>query len=174
TLIEEHVRAREQGYTHNNIVYAAWFQGLFTSTQADEAQLRKERNRYHDLMHAGIVAKYHPMSGSQAESGTDVALAVEALEMGLAAKMDVAVLVTGDGDFVPLARELMKHGVSVMVAYFDYEDGEYKGFANARLLSACNYELNVNALEARKETSASFRSLFRKYDPEEGGSPTIT
>lgn len=48
------------------------------------------------------------MSQSQGEKGTDVALAVDALQTVLDDKIDVAVLVTGDGDFVPLARAMNK------------------------------------------------------------------
>ncbi len=117
-------------------------------------------------MHAGIELKYLPMSMTHGEKGTDVALAVDALGVGLTGKIDIAVLVTGDGDFVPLARELMKNGVRVMVAYFDYKDGEYCSFANERLLSAANYELNISGLETDKDYRSLFKSLFRQPEPE--------
>lgn len=166
SLIEDNVRKREQGYSAYRIVHAAWFQGLSPSSKMDERQLRFDRNLYHDLMHAGIEAKYLPISGARKEKGTDVALTVEALDIALAGKIDVAVLVSGDADFVPLVRELMKNGVRVMVVYFDYREGEYNSFANVRLVSACNYELNINSLEERRESKAAFRSLFKKEIPE--------
>ncbi|MBM3335554.1 NYN domain-containing protein [Candidatus Sumerlaeota bacterium] len=163
-LIENTVRAQEQGYTSYKIVYAAWFQGLFSSMKTDERQLRNERNRYHDLMHAGIEPKYFPMSVSQGEKGADVALAIDALQIGLDRRIDIAALVTGDGDLIPLVRALMKQGVRVMAVYFEYEEGEYKSFINERLLRVCNYSLNVNQLEKDKNTRATFRGLFRKAD----------
>jgi uncharacterized LabA/DUF88 family protein len=48
-------------------------------------------------MHAGIDPKFIPMpqSGS-GEKGADVALAIDATQVGLEAKVDIAVLVTGD------------------------------------------------------------------------------
>jgi len=163
TLIENYVRVKEQGYNNYRIVYAAWFQGLFPSSTATEKQLRSDRNLYHDLMHAGIDPKYLPVSQSgQAEKGADVALAIDALQVGLEGKIDIAVLVSGDGDLVPLVRALMKQGIRVMAAYFQYEEAEYKSFINERLLAVCNYELNVNQLETDKNFKATFKSLFRK------------
>ena len=162
-LLETYIRGREQGYSNYRIVYAAWFQGLFPSTQATEEQLRFHRNLYHDLMHAGIDPKYLPVSQSgQGEKGADVALAIDALQIGLEGKIDIAVLVTGDGDLIPLARALMKQGVRVMAAYFEYEAGKDKSFINERLLNVCNYGLNVNSLETDKDFKRSFRSVFRK------------
>ena len=69
-------------------------------------------------MHAGVEPRYLPMSDTAGEKGTDVALAVDALQVGLGGKIDLAVLVTGDGDFVPLVRALNKQGVRVLAAYF--------------------------------------------------------
>ena len=90
---------------------------------------------------------------------------------GLSLKMDVYGIRRGfdgllDGDFVPLARELMKNGVRVMVAYFVYEEGEHPSFANERLLAAANYELNISGLETDKAHPALFKSLFRRTEPE--------
>lgn len=39
-------------------------------------------------------------------------------------KIDVAALVTGDGDFVPLLRALNKQVVRVLAAYFAFEKEE--------------------------------------------------
>jgi uncharacterized LabA/DUF88 family protein len=49
-----------------------------------------------------------------------VALAVDALRVGLGGTIDIAVLVTGDGDFVPLVRGLNKQGVRVLGAYCEF------------------------------------------------------
>lgn len=99
--------------------------------------MRVERNRHLDLVHAGVEARYSPTS-SQGEKGVDVALAVKATEVGSDGKMDVAALVTGDGDFVPLVRTLMKHGIRMVCIYFQYEHDhngkKYEVFANNHLL----------------------------------------
>jgi uncharacterized LabA/DUF88 family protein len=163
-LIENTVRTYEQGYGNYKIVHAAWFQGLFASTKAELHQLRRDRMLYHDLMHAGIDPKYFPMSMSRSEKGADVALAIDAFQMGIDGQIDIAALVTGDADLIPLVRALLKQGVRVMAVYFEYKEGEYKSFINERLLRVCNYSLNVNGLESDRNTKAIFRGLFRKAD----------
>lgn len=97
------------------------------------------------------------------DTRTDVALAVDALQVGVDGKIDIAVLVTGDGDFVPLVRALNKQGVRVLCTYFtfDAKDGK-KSFINERLLSVANYAVDVNALESDKGYKQAFKSLFRK------------
>ncbi|MEX2030704.1 MAG: NYN domain-containing protein [Anaerolineales bacterium] len=159
-LIDTFAREWEQGFTNYRIVCATWHQGLFSSSQADERQLRNDRNKHLDLIHAGIEPKLIPMSQSQGEKGVDVALAIEALQAALSGTIDLAILVTGDGDFVPLARALMRRGVRVGVVYFHYEMGTAKAFANERLLSAANYSLDVNSLENERRHQGLFRGLF--------------
>jgi uncharacterized LabA/DUF88 family protein len=164
-FIESFVEQKEQGFASYKVVYAAWHQGLFTSTRATPDQLRADRNLYHDLMHAGVEPRYLPMSDTAGEKGTDVALAVDALQIGLGGKIDLAVLVTGDGDFVPLVRALNKQGVRVLAAYFKFDgrDGA-KSFINERLLAVVNYAVNISSLEGDKDFKEAFKSLFRRRD----------
>jgi uncharacterized LabA/DUF88 family protein len=115
-------------------------------------------------MHAGIEIEYLPTSASNREKRVDVALAISALQIGLEGKIDIAVLVTGEADLVPLARALMGQGIRVMVVYFKDEDGGDRGFINERLLSICDYSLNVNSLENNKDFKTGFKALFRKPD----------
>ena len=162
-FLEKYIGLREQGFASYKVVYAAWHQGLYTSKNATADQLTRDRNQYHDLMHAGVDPKYLPMSQTQGEKGVDVALAVDALQIGLGRMIDVAVLVTGDGDFVPLVRALNKQGVRVLAAYFAFEskDGS-KSFINDRLLTAANYAVDIDALGSSKEHKQDFATLFRK------------
>jgi uncharacterized LabA/DUF88 family protein len=162
-FLEKYVGLREQGFASYKVVYAAWHQGLFTSKDAKPDQLKRDRNRYHDLMHAGVEPKFLPMSQKQNEKGVDVALAVDALQVGLGQMIDVAVLVTGDGDFVPLVRALNKQGVRVLAAYFVFKtkDGG-KSFINERLLAAANYAVDIDALGSSKEHKQDFVTLFWK------------
>ena len=166
-LFEDYSRKHYQGFLDYKVVYAAWYQGLFTTAHADEKKLKLDRNRHQDLLHAGIETKFFPMSQTQGEKGIDVAMAIDVLQVGLENIMDVAVLVTGDGDFVPLVRALMKRGISVIVAYFDYEENGKKSFANERLKDACNFVLNINALEKDKDYKNSFKSLFKHFETNE-------
>src|SRR3989442_100636 len=84
-------------------------------------------------------------------------------QVGLGRMIDVAVLVTGDGDFVPLVRALNKQGVRVLAAYFAFEskDGG-KSFINERLVAAANYAVDIDALGSSKEHKHDFATLFRK------------
>ena len=107
TFFEQFLAQKEQGYSSYKVVYAAWHQGLFTAKNATEEQLRLDRNLYHDLMHAGIEPKYLPISQQDKEKVVDIAMAVDALQVGLDGKLDIAILVTGDGDFVPLVSCLL-------------------------------------------------------------------
>jgi hypothetical protein len=168
-MIENFLREKEQGYSNYRVVYAGWFQGLFHSGQSTDQQRRLDRNRHIDLMHAGIDPKYVPMSQAQGEKGVDISLALDALQVGLEDKIDIAVLVTGDGDFVPLVRALMKNGVRVAAVHFQYENDKHKAFINERLLNVCNYALNVNELEKDRKNQGMFRALFRQ--PEKGQEP---
>jgi len=56
--------------------------------------------------------------------------------------------VTGDGDYAPLARTLMKNGVRAMAAYFQYKGSVDDGRVSQRLLRACAYQLDGCALFA--------------------------
>lgn len=164
TLIEAFLREKEQGYFNYRIVYAGWYQGLFTTTQSDDKQRRTDRNRHIDLIHAGIEPKFVPMSQEQGEKGVDIAMALDALQIGLEGKIDIAVLVTGDGDFVPLVRALMKNGIRVAIVYFEYETNKWKAFANERLLNVSNYVLNINEYENDRKSQALFHGLFRRQE----------
>jgi len=177
-FLEHFISTKEQGFASYKVVYAAWHQGLFSSKDSTEKQLRFDRNRYHDLLHAGIEAKYLPMSQTQGEKGTDVALAVDALQVGLDDKIDLAVLVSGDGDFVPLVRALNKQGIRVLAAYFSFTDKRgRKCFINERLLNCCNYSVDISALDKDREFKSSFKAIFRspqEWKKENRGQPKDT
>jgi uncharacterized LabA/DUF88 family protein len=164
-FLEKFVSTKEQGFTSYKVVYASWHQGLFSAKDATEKQLHRERNNYHDLLHAGVDPKYLPISQSQVEKGVDVALAVDALQAGLDDKVDVVVLVSGDGDFVPLVRALNKQGIRAVAAYFEFTDKMGgKSFINERLSNCCNYRVDIAGLDRDREFQTSFKGLFRTSD----------
>lgn len=160
-LLEKYVGIKEQGHSSYKVVYSAWFQGLFKESEATEKNLRLDRKRHQDLLHAGIEPKNVPMSETKGEKAIDVYMAVETLQIGLDDKIDIAILVTGDGDYVPLVRTLMKNGIRVVVAYFEYEEPNNKSFVNERLVSSANYSLNINSLENDRDFKADFKTIFR-------------
>jgi hypothetical protein len=163
-LIENFIHEKEPGYFSHRVVYSGWYQGIFVPTHSTDHQLRADRNRHIDLIHAGIEPKYMPMLQETGEKGVDIAMAIDALQIGLEGKIDVAVLVTGDGDFIPLVRALMKHGIRVATVYFEYESNRHRSFASDRLLTASNYTLNIVEIEKDRKDQGLFRSLFRQID----------
>jgi uncharacterized LabA/DUF88 family protein len=164
-FLEKYISIKEQEHSRYKVVYSAWFQGLHKDTEANEANLRKDRKLHIDLLHAGIELKNFLMSESTGkEKGIDVYMAIETLQVGLDDKMDVAVLVTGDGDFVPLARALMKNGIRVLIAYFKYVEPDHKSYANERLINSANYSININELETDRDFKADFKTMFRHKD----------
>jgi uncharacterized LabA/DUF88 family protein len=164
--IRKRVRPHEPGYSKYRVVYAAWFQGVFTAKDANEKQLRADRDQHHDLMHAGIQAKCLPMSQSGVEKGVDVALAVDAIQAALEDKIDVAALVTGDGDYVPLVHALQNAGVATTAVCFRFEGKVSKGYINPRLVKAVNYTLDVTGMAEHER-----HRLFKRASegPETGG-----
>jgi cold shock CspA family protein len=76
------------------------------------------------LMTEGVVTHYLPLrnrAGRKEEKGIDVWLALEALELVWMKHYDVMVLITSDGDFVPLIRKVNSHGTRIMVLSWDFE-----------------------------------------------------
>lgn len=78
------------------------------------------------------------------EKGVDVLMAMEILQIALDDRIDLAVLITGDGDFVPLVRAVMKRGKRVMVLYFEYQTEKHSQRVNKKLHSACNYPIGLH------------------------------
>jgi uncharacterized LabA/DUF88 family protein len=164
-FLERFVSTKEQGFTSYKVVYASWHQGLFSCKDATEGQLRSDRHGYLDLLHAGVEPKYLPISETKEEKGVDVALAVDALQAGLDDKVDVVVVVSGDGDFVPLVRALNKQGIRAVAAYFNFTDKTgRKSFINERLFNSCNYRVDIAGLDKDREFQNSFKGLFRTAD----------
>lgn len=56
--------------------------------------------------------------GSLVEKGIDVSIAVESLSLAYRDAYDVAVLVSGDGDYVELVEAIKRHGKQVEIAMF--------------------------------------------------------
>ena len=57
-----------------------------------------------------------PGDGKQYKANVDVLMAIDAVELSLAMRPDVVVLVTGDADFAHLALQLRRRGIRVEVA----------------------------------------------------------
>ena len=167
-LIKHFIEKEEPGYSKYKIVYAYWHQGLFPAHKAEHKHLEKDRKRDIDLLKANIQFKPQEVSELQGEKGVDVALALDALELGIAGKIDVAVLVTGDGDFVPLVKKLAQYRIRVATVYFEYKNehngNNYESFVDQFLKDLSDYYLDINSLEGNPEYTTLFHQLFRKRE----------
>ncbi len=78
-----------------------------------------EKNFFEALTKMGIETKVKDLqifSDGAKKADWDVGIAVDAIK--LSSKLDTVVLVTGDGDFVPLIQYLEQHGIQVEVISF--------------------------------------------------------
>jgi uncharacterized LabA/DUF88 family protein len=91
------------------------------------------------LTKAGIETKVKDLQifydGSK-KADWDIGLAIDAVTM--APKLDAIIIISGDGDFVPLCRYLQYHGVQVEVATFGQS-------ASAMLKDAADEFLDLSA-----------------------------
>jgi uncharacterized LabA/DUF88 family protein len=55
--------------------------------------------------------------------GVDIALTIDMLRGAFMSLYDVAVLVTGDGDYIPVVREVQRLGKNVYLIGFEHADG---------------------------------------------------
>ncbi|WP_019990009.1 NYN domain-containing protein [Rudanella lutea] len=108
------------------IVDAHYFRGRLNAHEAHQRGNQLFYDRLFDdiLMSEGVVTHYLPVKtyqGYRQEKGIDVWLALEAYELALHKSFDVVVLISADGDYVPLVRKLNTLGSRVMVLSWDFE-----------------------------------------------------
>lgn len=113
-------------YSLCHVVDAHYFRGRMSAYEASQRGNQLYNDRLFDdvLMSEGVVTHYLPLrtrAGRKEEKGIDVWLALEALELSYMKKYDVLVLITSDGDFVPLIRKVNTIGTRVMVLSWDFE-----------------------------------------------------
>ena len=120
--------AEEEGVNERlcQIVDAHYFRGRLNAHEANQRGNQLFYDRLFDdiLMSEGVVTHYLPVKtyqGNRQEKGIDVWLALEAFELAQYKRFDVVVLITSDGDYVPLIRKLNTVGSRIMVLSWDFE-----------------------------------------------------
>jgi uncharacterized LabA/DUF88 family protein/cold shock CspA family protein len=108
------------------IVDAHYFRGRMNAQEASQRTNQLYNDRVFDdvLMNEGVTTHFLPLksrSGKKEEKGIDVWLALEAYELSIYKRFNVVVLITSDGDYVPLVRKLNTIGTRVMVLSWDFE-----------------------------------------------------
>lgn len=129
TMVAEHEGAEVQ---MSQIVDAHFFRGRIPAIEAQQRGNLLYYERVFDdiLMWEGVITHYLPVRGSGArreEKGIDVWMALEAFELTQLKGFDVVVLITSDGDYVPLVRKLHTLGTRVMVLSWDFEYDDQEG-----------------------------------------------
>jgi uncharacterized LabA/DUF88 family protein len=105
--------------TGRDLIEMVVYAGLPPAIPAWQEERDKKNKFMHWLRSNGfmVVTK----DGSPAEEGhykanVDVMMAIDAMELSIAMRPNVVILVTGDADFAYLATQLRRHGIRVEVA----------------------------------------------------------
>ena len=141
-LIRDEVSKREQTDARRcQIVEAHYFRGRFSADEARrfdaqrpdvDSSLYRERKFEDALIKAGVTPHFLPVFANDEgrpprEKVIDVWLALEAFDLARNKGLNEVVLVTGDGDYVPLVRKLNGLGTRVMVTAWDLSLGTGSG-----------------------------------------------
>jgi len=108
------------------IVEAHYFRGRSTKA-GNEKAIIGERYFEDALTREGVNLHYLPLirgaNNELKEKGIDVSLALDAYKKASAKTFDIFVLIAGDGDYLPLVRELqtMAVPIEVMLVSWDFE-----------------------------------------------------
>lgn len=168
--------AEEEGVNERlcQIVDAHYFRGRLNAHEANQRGNQLFYDRLFDdiLMSEGVVTHYLPVKtyqGYRQEKGIDVWLALEAFELAQYKKFDVVVLITSDGDYVPLIRKLNTLGSRIMVLSWDFEflneQGEKQVTRTSQdLLEEVSYPVGMHGLidDRSRRNDTVIQNLFVK------------
>ncbi|HYV36733.1 MAG TPA: NYN domain-containing protein [Gemmataceae bacterium] len=128
-FIRDRVSQAENNDTrYCQVVDAHYFRGRLKASEAEDRDLLYKERVFDDvLVREGVTTHYLPL-GQGGEKGIDVWLALEAYELAIYKRFNVTVLVTCDGDFLPLIRKLNTLGSRVMLLGWDFKFTDQNGF----------------------------------------------
>ncbi|MBO8181482.1 MAG: NYN domain-containing protein [Archaeoglobus sp.] len=93
-----------------------YYYGLFNPF--DGKVKERQMKFFHALQEMGFEVVYKPLR-KRSDNMVEIALAVDLLSLGYKKAYDIAVLVTGDGDFVRAVEVIKSRGLRVEVAMFE-------------------------------------------------------
>ena len=185
-FIREEVGKLEQAHPrYCRIVEAHYFRGRFSADDArrhdgqrsdGDSTLYRERKFEDALIKAGVKPHFLPIFSSSdgrppREKGIDVWLALEAFDLARAKDINVVVLVSGDGDYVPLVRKLNGLGARVMAVAWDFatERVGTKRVAQS-LIDEVTYPLMMNSIidDRARRNDKVVENLFISRTPNAG------
>jgi cold shock CspA family protein len=104
------------------IAAAHYYRGRISAFVAAQRDVVEKERCFDDMLSKlGITPHYLPLV-RDSEKGIDVWFALDVFDMAIRNAFDVAVLLTGDGDFVPLIQKLNEQGMPSVVMSWDIED----------------------------------------------------
>jgi len=152
------------------IVDAHFFRGRLNAQEANQKGNQLYYDRVFDdiLMSEGVVTHYLPLRnlfGNRQEKGIDVWLALETFELALNKKFDLIVLISSDGDYVPLIRKLNTLGTRVMVLSWEFEYTNEEGQKSVTrtskdLLEQVTYPVAMHDIIEAHDTDPIVQNLF--------------
>lgn len=176
-FIRHRIAGEENTEVHlTQIVDSHFFRGRISANEAQQRGNLLYYDRVFEdiLMWEGVITHYLPLrhsGGRREEKGIDVWMALEAYELTLLKKFDVVVMITSDGNYVPLVRKINNLGARVMVLSWDFEfvDNEGKHVVtrtSQELLEEVTYPVQMHSLiESRQsQDNELIQNLFVRRD----------
>ena len=166
-LFERYIAEKQNSVPElTKVVGAHYYDGRTSPNASSDKALRRERGFEMSLITAGIVPHYLPLREVErdqentdmpqfrlAQKGVDVELALDVLDYAHDDRFDIAVLVSGDQDFVPLVRKVTSLGKQVLVAYFHIDQWTDEAqiyhrptYCSTALIKAASLTLNFNEI----------------------------
>jgi hypothetical protein len=126
-----------------NILVTPERRWYYTSAQGDESTQEQVHDELSAAEFAPVVIRKR--ANQRKSKGVDIALTKDMLVQAFLNNYDVAVLVAGDGDYVPVVEEVKRLGKWVIVAFFDEESG-----LSPRLRRAADHSAIFNLVNGSK------------------------
>lgn len=154
------------------ITQSHYFRGRINAAEALQRgnQLYNDRVFEDIMMAEGVQTHYLPLHNSQSrkeERGIDVWLSLEVFELALEHKIDFAVLVISDTDYVPMLRKLASLGVKTMILGWEFNYTNVDGInvvtkTSHELLQLASYPIAMHQVieEGLAEQNPMIESLF--------------
>lgn len=173
------------------VVGAHYYDGRTSLKASTPELLERERGFEMALIDAGIVPHYLPLRETEnrnaaedeprfklAQKGVDVELALDVLDYAHDDRFDVAVLVTGDQDFVPVIRKITSLGKHAVVAHFaiepwkDDRGEDHRGtYCSRALIDAASWTINFNHVVKDANWKTEVKSMFFQPKPKPSAQP---
>lgn len=155
---------------------AHYYRGRARASEAGSRDLLLVERQFDDvLLREGVKPHYWPF-GHGGDKGADVMLTLDAYEMSVQNKYDVVVLVTGDGNFLPLVRRLKSRGVRVMVMGWNFKSIDAAGqerdaVTSVSLLEESTYPRLMSKIIDEDPNGAAAMLFAKASDDPSGASP---